>query len=157
MTANRNGLPEIARKAESLAVAIENAVRSFSRHNKYAIGANLRTAVMLVVQVCNRAWRDRSRQIHWVNELVWVIDELKVVIQLAKQLHAFKSFNQFELIIRAADDLGRCAGGWKRALHDKGQNSAVPQQERAQILSDRSASHVGLNNRQRCATQGDAQ
>lgn len=157
MTANRNGLPEIARKAESLAVAIENAVRSFSRHNKYAIGANLRTAVMLVVQVCNRAWRDRSRQIHWVNELVWVIDELKVVIQLAKQLHAFKSFAQFEVIIRAADDVGRCAGGWKRALHDKSQNSAVSQQERAQILSDRSASYMGLNNQQRCATQGDVQ
>lgn len=157
MTANRNGLPEIARKAESLAVAIENAVRGFAKYNKYAIGTNLRTAVMLVVQVCNRAWRDRSRQMHWVNELVWVIDELKVVIQLAKQLHAFKSFAQFEVIIRAADDLGRCAGGWKRALHDKSQNSAVSQQERAQILSDRSASHMGLNNRQRCATQGDVQ
>lgn len=157
MTANRNGLPEIARKAESLAVAIENAVRGFARYNKYAIGANLRSAVLLVVQLCNRAWRDRSRQIHWVNELVWAIDELKVVIQLAKQLYAFKSFKQFEVIIRATDDVGRCAGGWKRALHDKSQNSAVSQQECAQILSDRSASQLGLNNWQRCATQGDVQ
>ena len=117
----------------------------------------MRTAVLLVVQLCNRAWRDRSRQIHWVNELVWAIDELKVVIQLAKQLYAFKSFKQFEVIIRAADDVGRSAGGWKRALHEKSQNSAVRQQERAQILSDRSASQLGLNNRQRCATQGDVQ
>jgi len=155
MTAN-NGLPQIARKAEALAVAIENAVRGFARFNKYAIGSELRAAAMLVVKVCNRAWRDRSRQMQWVDKLVWVIDELKVVVQLAKQLNAFKSFSQFEAIIRMADDVGRCAGGWRRALHEKSQNSAaLTQQESAQILSDRSASQVsGLKNRQHHATRG---
>lgn len=156
MTANQ--LPEIARKAERLAVDIENAVRGFARYNKYTLGTDLRTAAMLVVKVCNRVWRDRSRQHHWASELVWVVDELKLALQLASQLRAFKSFKQFEAIICQADEVGRCAGGWKRTLHAKSQNSAgKASPERAQILSGRYASDsLGLNSRQHHATGVDA-
>jgi len=155
MTANK--LPEIARKAERLTVDIENAVRGFSRYQKYTLGTDLRNAAMLVVKVCNRVWRDRSRQHHWVNELIWAVDELKLTLQLASQLRAFKSFKQFEAIIRQADEVGRCAGGWKRALHEKSQDPAgKASPERAQILSGRYASTLGLNNKQHFATGVDA-
>lgn len=156
MTANQ--LPEIARKAERLTVEIENAVRGFTRYQKYTIGTDLRTAAMLVVKVCNRAWRDRSRQHHWVEQLIWVVDDLKLVLQLASQLRGFKSFKQFEAIIRQADEVGRCAGGWKRTLHAKSQNPAgKTPPERAQILSGRYASDsLGLNSRQHYATGADA-
>lgn len=156
MTANK--LPEIARKAERLTVEIENAVRGFARYQKYTIGTDLRMAAMLVVKVCNRVWRDRSRQQHWVSQLVWAVDELKLALQLACQLRAFKSFKQFEAIIRQADEVGRCAGGWKRALHEKSQDPAdKTSPERAQILSGRYASAgMGLNSRQHYATAEDA-
>lgn len=156
MTANK--LPEIARKAERLTVEIENAVRGFARYQKYTVGTDLRTAAMLVVKVCNRVWRDRSRQHHWAEQLIWVVDELKLALQLASQLKAFKSFKQFEAIIRQADEMGRCAGGWKRALHAKSQNPAgMTPPERAQILSGRYASDsLGLNSRQHHATGVDA-
>jgi len=131
-----NQLPEVAKKSERLLVDIEQVVRGFVRYHKYTIGADLRNQAMTVVRLCHRAWRERSKQVHWVSELIWAIDELKLTIQLGSQLHAFKSFKQFELIIRAAEEVGRCAGGWKRDLHQKSQNHAVnSSHERAQILS----------------------
>ncbi len=155
MTANQ--LPEIARKAERLTADIENAVRGFARYQKYTLGTDLRTGAMNVLKVCNRVWRDRSRQHHWVNELIWAVDELKLTLQLASQLRAFKSFKQFEAIIRQADEVGRCAGGWKRSLHEKSQDPAgKASPERAQILSGRYASNMGPNNKQHYATGVDA-
>lgn len=139
MTANR--LPEITKKAERLVADIEQAVRGFARYHKYTLGADLRAQAMTVLRLCHRAWRDRPRQQHWVSELIWAIDELKLSLQLGSQIHAFKSFAQFELLIRAAEAVGRRAGGWKRDIHHKSQNpagSASP--ERAQILSGRAAS-----------------
>lgn len=142
MTTNR--LPEIAKKSERLLVDIEQAVRGFVRYHKYSLGSDLRTQAMTVLRMCHRAWRDRSRQAHWVAELVWAVDELKLSLQLGSQLRAFKSFRQFELLIRAAEEVGRCAGGWKRQIHHKSQNSAnYDSPERAQILSGRATS--GMN------------
>lgn len=136
-----NQLPEIVKKAERLLADIERAVMSFSRYHKYTLGSDLRKQAMHVLRMCHRTWRDRAEQFAWVSKLIWAIDELKLSIQLGSQLHAFKSFQQFEAIIRLAEDVGRCAGGWKRDLYRKSQNSAgVSQQESAQILSGRAAS-----------------
>lgn len=139
MTAHR--LPEITKKAERLLVDIEHAVRGFVRYHKYSLGTDLREQAMTVLRMCHRTWRDRSRQLHWLSELVWAIDELKLSLQIGSQLKAFKSFSQFESLIRATEEVGRCAGGWKRQLHRKSQNSASDASpERAQILSGRAAS-----------------
>lgn len=139
MTANQ--LPEITKKAERLVADIDHAVCSFARYHKYTLGTDMRSQAMAVLRLCHRAWRDRKRQQHWVSELIWAIDELKLTLQLGSQLHAFKSFAQFELLIRAAEAVGRRAGGWKRDLHLKSQNPASSvSRERAQILSGRAAS-----------------
>ncbi len=142
-------LPPIAKTAERLLVEIEQAVRAFPRYHKYAIGQDLRTQAMAIARLCNRAWRDRPRQLHWTDQLIWAIDEVKLSLQLAQHLRAFRSFHQFEQLIRLAEDLGKQAGGWKRQQqqHPKGQNpprTAAP--ERAQTLSTRAASaHAGAN------------
>jgi len=120
-------------------VQIEQAIRRFPRYHKYTIGTDIRNQVMEVVRLGHRAWRDHSRRDHWLAELIWAIDELKISIQLGSRIQAFKSFGEFEQIIRATAEVGACAGGWKRN-HHKSQNpvhSAVP--ERAQILSGRAA------------------
>ncbi|MGE4072704.1 MAG: four helix bundle protein [Lysobacterales bacterium] len=140
-------LPPITKIAERLLCDIEQAVRGFARYHKYSLGSDLRAQAMTVVRTCHRAWRERARQAHWINELVWSIDELKLSLQLGSQLHAFKSFAQFEHLIRQAEELGRQAGGWKRQQHPKSQNSAPELvRERAQILSGRAASaYAGAN------------
>jgi hypothetical protein len=142
-----HSLPPIVRTAERLLREIEQAVRGFARYHKYTIGIDLRQQAMTVVRVCHRAWRDRQRQAHWVDQLRWAIDEIKLSLQMGSQIRAFKSFNQFEMLIRLAEELGRQAGGWWRQQQiPKGQNparEAAP--ERAQILSTRGASFQGAN------------
>jgi hypothetical protein len=120
-----HALPPIAKLAQRLLIDIEQAVRGFARYNRYSVGADLRTQAMQVVRVCHRAWRERARQAYWTDQLVWAIDELKLTLQLAKDVHAFRGFAQFEQLIRLAEDLGRQAGGWKRQQHNpKGQSPA---------------------------------
>ena len=135
-------LPPIVKLAKRFLVEIEQAVRSFPRYHKYALGADLRAQAMQLAVLCDRAWRDRGGVVHWVNRLVWAIDEIKIALQLGSEIRAFRSFAVFEQLIRTAEDLGRQAGGWKRQLkHSKGQNStAIVPPERAQILSARTAS-----------------
>ena len=136
-----NQLPEIVKKSERLLLDIERAVRGFARYHKYTIGSDIRKQAMTVLRMCHRTWRERAEQMEWSSKLVWASDELKLSIQLGGQLHAFRSFQQFEAIIRSAEDVGRCAGGWKRDLYRKSQNSAGDNhQKRAQILSGRAAS-----------------
>ncbi len=139
-------LPPIAKAAERLTVEIEQAVRGFSRYHRYALGTDLRSQAMELVRLCNRAWRDRRRQPFWIDRLVWAIDEVKLSLQLGKQLKAFRSFRQFEMLIRLAEDLGRQAGGWKRQQrHPTGQSPArITAPERAQTLSTCAAS-TGAN------------
>jgi hypothetical protein len=140
-------LPPIAKAAERLLLEIEQAVKGFARFHKYQTGADLRRQAMEVARLTHRAWRDRPRQLYWTIELCWVIDELRLTLQLGSRIQAFRSFRQFEMLIRLAEALGKQAGGWKRQQQRrlKGQNparEAVP--ERAQILSARDAS-TGAN------------
>lgn len=81
-------LPPITKIAERLLCDIEQSVRGFARYHKYSLGSDLRSQAMTVVRMCHRAWRERAQQSHWINELVWAIDELKLSLQLGSQLHA---------------------------------------------------------------------
>ncbi|MFP3325759.1 four helix bundle protein, partial [Planococcus sp. SIMBA_160] len=84
---------------------------------RYQIGSDIRRKATDVLHTANRAWRDRAHQRRWVEQVVWAIDELKQYLRTAMQIHAFKSFRQFEHIIRQAESLGAQAGGWRRQLH----------------------------------------
>jgi hypothetical protein len=139
-------IPPIVKAAERLCVEIENAVRTFARYHRYAIGADLRAQAMRVYDLANRAWRDRPRQAQWVTDLVWAIDELLHRIQVAKLLRATQSFRQFEHLLRLIEALGRQAGGWRKSLHLNGQNAPGPTAvaQRAKTLSTCAAS-TGAN------------
>jgi hypothetical protein len=136
-------LPPIAQLANRVLVEIEQAATAFPRRHRYGLGEELRANARTVARLCNRAWRDRARQLHWTEQLVWAVDELKLSIKIGQELSAFRSFKQFHALILLAEDLGRQAGGWKREQqHPKGQSSpaATPPARRAQTLSTRAAS-----------------
>lgn len=134
--------PPIVKQAERLLLEIEQAVRRWPRYHKYAHGARLRDQAMEVAQLAHRAWRDRERQAEWTTKLAFAIDDLKLSMQLGKQIEAFISFNQFEALARLASDLGRQCGGWRKQQHLKGQNGTEPRapSQSATILSSRTAS-----------------
>lgn len=118
----------------------------FPRTHRYSVGADLRNGARQVARLTFIAWRDRQHQLSRVRELSVAIDDLKLEMMLAKDVHAFRSMNEFEDRARIVSDLGKQCGGWLKGLEKKGQNAAaiVPQQ-RALALSDRSASVQGAN------------
>ncbi|MDE2103243.1 MAG: four helix bundle protein [Patescibacteria group bacterium] len=129
-------LPPIAKAARRVLMAIEEAVTRFPRRHKYTIGADLRRDAMKVARAIHRAWRDRAQQLERVGELATAMDELKLSMQLGKDVNAFGSFGEFEALVRLIVDLGKQVGGWLKALHSKGQNDeARAPRQRAQILS----------------------
>jgi hypothetical protein len=129
----------IAKLAEQVLLEVEQAVRRFPRYHKYQHGAVLRAQAMTVAQLVYRAWRDPHGRGRWLLELAWAIDELKLSLQLGKQIQAFSSFGAFEQIARLAVELGRQCGGWQKQ-HAKGLNATPASPQRAQILSARTAS-----------------
>lgn len=135
-----SALPPIAKAAERLLLEVELVVRGFPRYHKYTIGSELREQAMNVVRLTHRAWRDRARQTEWTSKLAFAIDDLKLSLQLGKQVQAFRSFRQFEMIAELAVDLGRQCGGWSK--HLKGQNARASETsaQRPQILSSQAAS-----------------
>lgn len=134
--------PAIVKLSEQVLVEIERAVLGFPRFHKYASGAELREAAREVARAAHRAWRAYEDKLELIGRLAFAIDNLKLELQVAKGLHAFKSFAQFEAIARLVSALGRQCGGWQKEQHRKGQNSAASKPtERAQILSARDTPH----------------
>lgn len=141
----RTELPVIAKTAARLRAAIETAWVRCARRHKYGIGTDLRDQATAVSRSVLRAWRDRNNQLQRVREVVIAIDDLKITVQLAKDVAAFASFEEFEVIARLVDDVGRQSGGWLKRLHSQSQNvqAALPLEQRAQILSSRAAPPSG--------------
>jgi hypothetical protein len=104
------------RDATALLLAIEQAVGHFPRYHKYALGADLRRQAMGVCRLVVRAYNDKPHQARQVERLTLAVDDLKVLIQLGKELEAFRRFDEFEAIARLAVAVGRQSGGWRRRL-----------------------------------------
>jgi hypothetical protein len=135
-------LPPIVKLAEQAAVAIERAVVGWPRFHKYQHGAVLRGQAMGVWQAAVRAWRNRAEQAALIEKLSEQIDDLKLSMQLGRQIGAYRSGGEFEAVYRIVHDLGRQCGGWKKQhakrLNPAGQQHGQP--ERPQILSAPGAS-----------------
>jgi len=140
---SRYQLPPIVKATERLLVDIEQAVRGFDRYHRYQIGGDLRGKAMDAYRLASRAGHDYDQRLQCVQQLRWTIDEIKQHLQIAKLVRAFKSFRQFEALIRQAEDIGRQAGGWRKQLqHPKAQSAQARNgvAQRGQKLSARAAS-----------------
>jgi len=102
----------IWRDANLLLVATERAVLGFSRHHKYTLGSELRHNAMRCCQIISRVYSRKKQKHRLLIELNELIDDFKVRLTLAKELHAFLSFKTFELVVNLSVSLGRQAGGW---------------------------------------------
>lgn len=106
------------RDASRFVVEVEMVVRRFPRYHKYTLGSELRTQAMNVCRLVARAGQeaDAQRRAALLERLVWAVEDLKMSVQLAKEVEAFASFAQFQRLAEQAVALGRQSGGWwKRA------------------------------------------
>jgi len=128
--------PAIVILAERVLAEIETIVGSFARRHKYSVGAELRDAARLTARAAYRAWHNQANRLECIRRLIYAVDDLKLELQIAKRVQAFKSFAQFESLARLISNLGQQCGGWQKEQQRKSQNQrAVAPVERAQILS----------------------
>lgn len=102
------------RDANRLLVATEEAVRQFPRYHKYAVGADLRRQAMNICRLISRAATDPSNRVRHLEHLVTTIDDLKILIQLSKEIKALTSFAQFQTLSELAVTIGKQSGGWRK-------------------------------------------
>lgn len=76
------------RDANQLLLAIEQAVRRFPRYHKYTVGTELRQQAMRICRLIVRAYNDKAQRFYYVERLNNAVDDLKIQIQLAKELQA---------------------------------------------------------------------
>ncbi len=125
-TASRYRQLPLWRDATRLAVELENAVRQFPRFHKYAIGSDLRRQALAVCQRVARAAQcaDAAQRNRHIEQLVWQVEDLKITLQLAKEVEAFASFAQFQSLAELAVALGKQSGGWWKRVRSVAQASS---------------------------------
>ncbi len=116
------------RDAMRFLVEVEQVVRAFPRYHKYTLGHELRTQAMTVCKLVARAAQsDEQRQrLQLLDTLVWQIDDLKMSIQLAKEVEAFASFAQFQRMAEQSVGLGKQGGGWRKQARSAVQAASGP-------------------------------
>ena len=107
------GLP-IYKAATDLVVALDGAVRRFSRFHKYSIGTQLRETALDVVLRVARANRRDGREAA-LEALCLRAEDLKILLNVAKEVKAFQSFNQYVQLMEQVVGLVRQAEGWRRS------------------------------------------
>jgi hypothetical protein len=108
----------IWRDASRFLLDVEQAVRQFPRYHKYTLGSELRRQAMAICRLVARAAQtsEPARKRGLLEQLVWQIEDIKMSVQLAKELEAFASFAQFQRLAEQSVSLGKQSGGWcKRA------------------------------------------
>lgn len=111
------------RDSNRFLVEVENAVRAFPRYHKYTLGSDPRRQAMSVCHLVARAAQSRAgpERARPLEQLVWQMEDVKMSLQLGKELEVFASFAQFQRLAEQAVATGLQSGGWwKRA------RSAVP-------------------------------
>lgn len=109
----------IYQQALAVAVHFEKVVAGFSRYHKYTLGSELRAKSRAVVGLIVRANGARDKRPHLL-ELRAALDELLIVVRIAKEVHAFKSFNAFQYAIEQVVSVCRQNEGWLRSMNRRG-------------------------------------
>jgi hypothetical protein len=79
-------------------------VRRFPKYHKYALGTDLRRQAMRVCRLIMRAYHEKQERAYQVKQLIISIDDLKLLIQLGKELKAFSSFAIFPFVLSLSKD-----------------------------------------------------
>ena len=110
----------IFRKATELTVYLENAVRGFSRYQKYSIGERLRQTswdlLMLIVRANNE---DIDERFDLLSALREKGQEMRITLDIANELGAFPKKNAYPYSARLAVEINRQSEGWLKSVRGR--------------------------------------
>ena len=101
----------IYKKSFDLCIHFEKLVKGFSRYDKYVLGTDLRNKSR---QVACQIMRVNSLQVkkEGLQELVALVEELKLVVRLCKEVGVFKRFSSYEYSFNLVIDLAKQSQAW---------------------------------------------
>jgi hypothetical protein len=104
----------IYKAAYDLCLHLEQVVQGFSRSHRYTLGTELRDGARRALQLVVRA-NSRADKVPRLLELREELEALKVVVRLAHDLKAFKSFRSFEHAIGLVISIAKQNEGWLKS------------------------------------------
>ncbi|NBC47096.1 MAG: four helix bundle protein [Gammaproteobacteria bacterium] len=129
----------IYKQAMDVAVHFETIVAGFSRYHKYTLGTDLRNQSRAIVALIIQANGERDKAAK-LRELRLALEELLVLIRLAKEVKAFKSFAAYQFVVEQVASVCRQNEGWLRSLAaGEGEDVRGPEVGRRRSRSRRSA------------------
>lgn len=108
----------IYKKALDVAVHFEKVVAGFSRYHKYTLGSELRNQSRAVVSAIVRA-NSQADKLPALLGLRDRLEELTLLIRLAKEVRAFQSFKSYQYVVEEVVSVSRQNEGWIRSLSGK--------------------------------------
>lgn len=107
----------IYKQALDVAVHFERVVAGFSRYHKYTLGTELRNKSREIVALVVKANSAREKPPHLVR-LRESLDELLILMRLAKEVRAFRSFESFQYAVEQVISVCRQNEGWLRSTRN---------------------------------------
>lgn len=105
----------IYKQAMDVAVHFDKVVAGFSRYQKYMLGKQLRNKSREIVSQIIRANAERDKAPKLV-ELRGQLDELFILIRLAKEVQAIKGFSAYLFTVEQVASVCRQNEGWLRSV-----------------------------------------
>lgn len=103
------------KQAMDVAVHFEQIVAGFSRYHKYTLGTELRNTSREIVGIIIQANSARDKQPDLLR-LRERLEALLVLMRLAKEVRAFKSFNAYVHAVEIVGSVPRQNEGWLRSV-----------------------------------------
>lgn len=109
----------VYKKSLELVMYLENIVRGFDRYHKYTIGSEMRnlarTILVLVAKANTRVCRQKC-----LEEALDKVEELRILVNVAREIKAFRQFKSFEFVTRLIVDISKQCEGWSRSQNAVG-------------------------------------
>ena len=106
----------IYKQALDVAVHFEKVVAGFSRYHKYTLGTELRNASRAVLAQIAAVNGESNKQPGLV-ALRKQLDELLILVRLAKEVNAFRHFKAYQYAVEQVVAVCRQNEGWLRSIN----------------------------------------
>jgi hypothetical protein len=106
----------VYKKALELTAYFNMIVIHFNKHYKYTIGSDLCNLSRRILILIARANTKQERQVK-LTETIELLEELKIMVHVCKEVKAFNSFKSFEFATKLVIEVLKQCEGWLKSLN----------------------------------------